>query len=63
MSQCIIYPKDDGGVSILYPISEQEISLEELANKRVPEGKPYKIINIQDIPEDRTFRNAWEYVP
>lgn len=63
MSQCIIYPNDNGGVSIVYPVTEEQISLEELANKRVPAEKPYKIINIQDIPEDRTFRDAWEYIP
>lgn len=32
-----------------------------IAVKDVPEGKPYKIVDIADVPEDRTFRNAWEY--
>jgi hypothetical protein len=35
--------------------------IEWIAKKDVPDGKPYKIINISDIPADRTFRNAWEY--
>jgi hypothetical protein len=63
MDQRIIYPNDDGGVSILIPTPEylETHTIEELAAKDVPEGKPYKIVDVSDIPEDRTFRNAWEY--
>ncbi len=32
-----------------------------IAAKDVPAGKPYKIVDVSDIPEDRTFRAAWEY--
>lgn len=32
-----------------------------VAAKDVPEGKPFKIVDVTDIPSDRTFRNAWEY--
>jgi len=32
-----------------------------VAAKDVPEGKPYKIVDVSDIPADRTFRDAWEY--
>ena len=32
-----------------------------IAAKDVPEGKPFKIVDVFDIPEDRTFRAAWEY--
>jgi len=63
MNQRIIYPNDDGGVSILIPTEEYltEHTIEELAAKDVPAGKPFKIVDVSDIPEDRTFRNAWEY--
>jgi len=63
MNQRIIYPNDDGGVSILIPTPEylETHTIEELAAKDVPAGKPYKIVDVTDIPEDRTFRNAWEY--
>lgn len=62
MFQRIIYPSDDGGVVILIPTPEvlEMYSIEEIAAKDVPFGKPYKIINATDIPDDRTFRNAWE---
>ena len=61
MNQRIIYPNDDGGVSIIIPAPECELSIEEIAAKDVPAGKPYKIVDVSDIPTDRTFRNAWEY--
>jgi len=63
MNQRIIYPNDEGGVSILIPAPEYLAghNIEELAAKDVPSGKPYKIVNVADIPTDRTFRNAWEY--
>jgi hypothetical protein len=56
MNQRIIYPNDNGGVSIVIPAESIE-----LAMKDIPEGKPFKIVDVVDIPEDRTFRNAWEY--
>jgi hypothetical protein len=63
MNQRIIYPNDDGGVSILIPTPEylETHTIEQLAAKDVPAGKPYKIVDVSDIPTDRTFRNAWEY--
>jgi hypothetical protein len=63
MNKRIIYPNNDGGVSILIPTEEYlaEHTIEELAAKDVPEGKPFKIVDVSDIPTDRTFRNAWEY--
>jgi hypothetical protein len=61
MNQRIIYPNDDGGVSIIIPAPECGLTIEEIAAKDVPEGKPYKIVDVADIPTDRTFRDAWEY--
>ena len=64
MNQRIIYPTDDG-VAIIVPapewLAQEGNTMEVLAQIRVPAGKPYKIVDVADIPEDRTFRNAWEY--
>ena len=58
----IIYPTDDG-VAIIIPTPEalETMTIEEIAAKDVPAGKPFKIVAAEDIPSDRTFRNAWEY--
>jgi hypothetical protein len=61
MNSRIIYPTDDGGVAIIIPAAECGLTIEEIAAKDVPAGKAYKIVDVSDIPTDRTFRNAWEY--
>lgn len=61
MNQRIIYPTENNSVAIIIPAPDCNLSIEEIAAKDVPAGKPYKIINTSDIPSDRTFRNAWEY--
>lgn len=74
MNQRIIYPTDDGGVSVIVPSPNCGLTIEEIAAKDVPpvvvmqDGvvvsstpRPFKIVNAADIPSDRTFRNAWEY--
>jgi hypothetical protein len=62
-NQRIIYPTVDGGVAVLIPTSEylENHTIEEVAEKDVPTGVPYKIVDISEIPSDRTFRSAWEY--
>jgi len=54
----IIYPTATG-VAIITPTGE--LSIEEVAAKDVPPNTPYKIVNDDEVPSDRTFRNAWEY--
>ena len=61
MNQRIIYPTDDGGVAVIVPAPECGLTIEEIAAKDVPAGKDFKIIDVEDVPTDRTFRNAWEY--
>jgi hypothetical protein len=63
MTKRIIYPTDEGGVAIVIPSPEslETMTIEEIAAKDVPAGKPFKIVNTEDVPSDRTFRAAWEY--
>ena len=62
MEQVILFKNNNGGVSVCYPSSEalQSHAIEEIAEKDVPAGKPYKIVSVDEIPSDRTFRDAWE---
>jgi hypothetical protein len=52
----IIYKTPDGGVAVIIPADTIEACM-----KDIPEGAEYAIVDVSDIPEDRTFRNAWEY--
>ena len=63
MTKRIIYPTDDGGVAVIIPAPEylKTNTIEQIAAKDVPAGKEYKIVDLEDIPTDRTFRSAWEY--
>ena len=61
MNQRIIYPTDDGGVAVIIPAPNCGLTIEQIAEKDVPPGAPFKIIDVTDIPTDRTFRDAWEY--
>ena len=61
MNKRIIYPTSDGGVAVIVPAPDCGLTIEEIAAKDVPAGKQFKIVDVSDIPEDRTFRNAWEY--
>lgn len=57
----IIYPTPEGGVAIIIPAPDCGLTIEEIAAKDVPAGVPFRIVEADDIPSDRTFRNAWEY--
>lgn len=56
----IIYKTIEGTVAIISPAPGINMTIHELASKDVPTGRPYKIVPVEDIPTDRTFRNAWE---
>ena len=74
MEKRIIYPTDDGGVAVIVPAPNCGLTIEEIAAKDVPPvvervngeivsstPRPFKIVDVADIPSDRTFRGAWEY--
>jgi len=56
----IIYKSSDGSVRIIVPANNINMTVEEIAQKDVPTGRPYKIVNASEISSDRTFRNAWD---
>lgn len=61
MTQVIIFKNDEGGVSVIYPTPEALAiyGIQAIAQKDVPAGKPYKIIEAADLP-DRSQRNQWD---
>ena len=74
MNSRIIYPTDEGGVAVIVP-ADCGLTIEEIAAKDVPpvvvmqDGvvvsstpRPFEIVDVADIPSDRTFRGAWSWV-
>lgn len=62
----IIYPQTDetgdfnGMISVIHPSPDWSARLPELARKDVPQGLPFLIVEDDAVPNDRTFRAAWE---
>ncbi len=61
MTDRIIFQQDDGTVAVIVPSPEAlaKHTIQEIAAKDTPPGKPYKIVPLAEIPADRYFRNAW----
>jgi hypothetical protein len=49
------------GVAVIIPASFEDsgLTIEQIAAKDVPAGKPYKIVDVAEIPTDRNERDAW----
>ena len=58
MNQRIVYSTPDGGVAVVIPSGE--LPIEQVLAKDVPEGVEAEVVEIADVPSDRTFRGAWE---
>jgi hypothetical protein len=65
----IIYPRNNG-IAILVPAKEFMDMLEgtetekliHIADKDLPSGTKYELVDDDYVPSDRSFRDAWEYV-
>ena len=55
----VIYKQEDGQVAILNPAPCGR-TIQEIADKDVPSGIPYWIVDADSIPTDRTHRDLWE---
>ncbi len=60
MNQFIIYKQDNGVVAVVTPAPEclKTRTILEIAIKDVPAGKPFKIVNISELPQD-VPQEAW----
>ena len=60
MSQVIIYNQDNGIPAVVMPTEEalQQHGIMAIAIKDVPAGKPFKIVDASELPQD-TPQDAW----
>ena len=56
--KCIVYNNQENRVSIVHPAPKFSEQIEMIADKDVPSGILYKILNVSDLPS-REFRSAW----
>ncbi len=56
-----IYANDDGGICIVIPADNTDLTLDQIKDKDCPSGKTVYTVNKSEIPSDRSFRNAWTY--
>lgn len=57
----IIYPNDENKLSIIFPATDCGLTVEQIARKDVPAGKPFLIVEDSELPEeDFMFADAWE---
>lgn len=58
----IIFKNADGSIGVIHPSQEalSKYTYKQIAEKDVPSGLPYVIVEASSIPTDRTFREAWE---
>jgi hypothetical protein len=61
MNKRIVCQNDEGGISIIVPAADCGLTIEEIAAKDVPQGKEYHIVDVSEIPTDRTVRDAWTW--
>jgi LEA14-like dessication related protein len=47
-------------LKVLIPIENENQTLKQIIEADVPGGIEYRIIDREDLPEDRTFRDAWD---
>lgn len=59
MKSLIIFPNDTGGVVFCYPVLGCGLSIEEIARKDVPAGKPYLLLDDTEVPTDHTYFEAF----
>ena len=58
----IVFKNQDNSIGIITP-SDEALSfatIEQIAEKDCPHNLPYWIVEDSAIPENRTFRSAWE---
>lgn len=55
----VIFPNPDGVISVLTPMLDCGLTLEEICAKDIPTGVPYLVIDSSDLPENPEFAGAW----
>jgi hypothetical protein len=56
-----IYTRDDGGITIVIPADNTDLTLDQIKAKCCPNDRTIYTVDKSVIPSDRSFRDAWTY--
>jgi hypothetical protein len=60
MNQIIIFPNSEtAGICVLHPVPDSGLTMQEIAEKDVPSGVNFAVVDASELPADKYFRNAW----
>lgn len=60
MSKVIVFKNIDDSIGVLIPSLQCHLSLSEIVAKDLPEScLEHQFFDIEELPVDKTFRNAW----
>jgi len=60
MPNVVIYTQEDGVVAVLTPAPNCPLTLNEIADKDVPTGVPYWVVDSAELPQEE--QESWELV-
>jgi hypothetical protein len=58
--QVVIFKQENGVVAVMTPAPEYADQIEAVAEKDVPEGQPWKIIEANNLPRKPQEEWVWE---
>lgn len=59
----IVFERADGSIGIVIPAPDSGLTTEQVVAQAVPLGAPYRFVEDDVIPTDRTYRDAWAIDP
>lgn len=57
--EVIIFKKEDGGVAVVNMAPGAGLTVEQIVDRVLKPGQPYKVIKRNTLPSDPMYRDSW----
>ena len=57
----IVFNTAEDVAAVLIPVENCGLTLEQIIAKDVPKGVDFDVVDVAEIPTDRTYRDAWKH--
>lgn len=57
----IIYKQDDGSVAVMSPSNTCGMTMQQIADKDVPEKCEWRVVKTTELPSNNEYFDAWRY--